>query len=139
MFESDLLDLQNWLCQNTRFKPVENTFDDRYVQDGFLIKPDLFIQFISVGSDSVKAIQKCSIYIQYIPNDDDKLKNLVANLLNYFQCSNSEIISIDIDSKEVFEELTKNAKKFNSENFRFASLNINFSLIITPESPCDPC
>jgi len=139
MFETDILALETWICENTTFKSLGKTFDDRYLEDGFLIKPDLFIQFVSTFENTVKAIQKCSIFIQYTDNDSDKLRTLVANLLDYFTCDNTEIISIDIDSKEVFEAMTKEAKKFNSKTYKFASLNINFSVIITPQKACNPC
>lgn len=140
MFETDLLLLSQWLCENTNFKLLEKTFDDRYIEDGFLLKPDLGIQFLTSGDNFTRAVQKVSIFIQYLDNDSDKLKTLASNLLYYFgECDNSELVSIEIGSKEVFEQMTKDAKKFNSQTFKFALLNINFSVIINPEKPCNPC
>ena len=122
MFQHSIKIIENYFCEFTNFKKLPNDgFDDRHTDSGYFISDtDGITNFAQFSGNKVLIASKIfDIYLQYRNDLND---NIIAGLLNLFECSGEQIIRLNTDSVAVYQET--NAVNLQENGFSFAKITV---------------
>ncbi len=137
MFQKKIDSIKKWLCQNSKFVELQNPqFDDRHHDPGFFIEEANGNTNFSQSNSDIWVIgrREFNLYLQFTNANP---YNVIAALLYNGGCNDLQVISLNDDSKEVFESVNKD-NKFNNNGFSFAVIRFEISELLR-KSDCKLC